>query len=53
MLHVFGVGVSCHILCSFVSYLYVGCGGLSASMAGVLICLLSFTCGCKVSGRGW
>ena len=37
----FGVGVSCRILYSIVSYLYVSCSGLITSE---LICLLSFTC---------
>ena len=49
----FGVGVSCRILYSFVSYLYVS---YSVSIPSVgkereLICLLSFTCNYVVSVR--
>ena len=34
LLGVFGVGVSCRVLCSVDSYLYVGCGGSVASIGG-------------------
>ena len=48
----FGGGVSCRILYSIVSYLYVNCSG-SITSAGErdLICLLSFTCNYVVSVR--
>ena len=32
LLNVFGVGVSCRILCSIVSYLYVSCKGSITSV---------------------
>ena len=43
----FGVGVTCRILYSIVSYLYVSCSGSITSVVAEereLICLLSFTC---------
>ena len=48
---VFGVGVSCRILYSIVSYLYVSCSGSIISVGEELICLLSFTCNYVVSVR--
>ena len=49
----FGVGVSCRILYSFVSYLYVSCSGSITSVGkGDLICLLLVTCNYVVSVRG-
>ena len=50
----FGEGVSCHILYSIVSILYVSCSGSISSVEeeGVnLICLLSFTFKYVVSVR--
>ena len=48
----FGVGVSCRILYSIVSYLYVSCSGSITSVGKRgLICLLSFTCNYVVSVR--
>ena len=49
----FGVGVSCHIFTSIVSYLYVSCkeDPLPRSGKREIICLLSFTCDYVVSVR--
>ena len=50
----FGVGVSCRILYSIVSYLYVSCSGsISIIRLGKreLICLLLFMCNYLVSVR--
>ena len=44
LLNVFGVGVSCRKLYSFVAYLYVDGSGSITSVGGELICLLLFTC---------
>ena len=43
----FGVGVSCRILFSFVGYLYVSCSGSITSVGEEL----SFTCNYVVSAR--
>ena len=41
----YGVGVSCRILYSIVSYVYVSCSGPITRLGKrELICLLSFTC---------
>ena len=49
----FGVGVSCRVLQSIVSYLYVSCtvDQLPRFRKRELICLLSFTCNYVVSVR--
>ena len=47
LLNVFGVGVSCRNLYSFVVYLYVNISGSITSVE--LICLLLFTCNYVVS----
>ena len=51
LLNVFGVGVSCRNLYSFVGCLYVDGSGSVASVGegGGLVCLLLFACGCVVS----
>ena len=47
---IFGVGVSCRILYSFVGYLYVSRSGSIISVAEEeLICMLLFTCNYVVS----
>ena len=52
LLNVFGLGVSCRILYSFVVYLYVsGSGSISSVGKRELICLLLFTCNYVVSIR--
>ena len=49
----FGVGVSCRILYSIVSYLYISCSGSITSVGEEreLACLLSFTCNYVVPVR--
>ena len=48
----FGVVVSCRVLYSIVSYVYVSYRGSITSVGeGELICLLSFTCDYVVSVR--
>ena len=49
----FGVGASCRILYSIISYLYVRCSGSVTSVGEEreLICRLSFTCNNVVSVR--
>ena len=50
LLNVFGVGVSCRYLYSFVVYLYVnGSGSITSVGERELICLLLFTCNYVVS----
>ena len=51
----FGVGVSCRILYSIGSYLYVSCSGSITSVGEEkeLICLLSFTCNYVVSVQNY
>ena len=52
LLNVFGVGVSCRNLYSFVVYLYVNGSGSITSVGGLgreLICLPLFTCNYVVS----
>ena len=53
LLNVFGVRVSCHILYSFVVYLYVsGSGSITSDgEERELICLLLFTCNYVASVR--
>ena len=50
-LNVFGVGVSCRILYSFVVYLYVSGNGSITSVGEEreLLCLLLFTCNFVIS----
>ena len=51
LLNVFGVGVSCRILYSFIGYLYVSGSGSVTSVGEEreLICLQLFTCNYVVS----